>query len=225
MITDKDSADEWILDSGCMFHMTPNRHFFTEISEFEGGKVIMGNNQHCTVRGIGTVKLKLPDGLFKVLKSVRFVPDLKRSLISLGTLDGAGFTYISEKGVLKVSKGNDLKLTGKLKDGLYVLQGKTVTGESHVADDQALKDTLLWHKRLTHIGEKGLDCLFKQGLIGKKKPVDMAFCEHCVLGKSSRASFKTSRHLTKGKLDYIHSDLWGPARIKTHGGARYSLHS
>lgn len=28
---------------------------------------------------------------------------------------------------------------------------------------------------------------------------------------------------SQGKLDYIHSDLWGPASVQTHGGARYFL--
>lgn len=44
MITEKGCTEEWILDSGCTFHMTHCRDYFTEISEFEGGQVIMGNN-------------------------------------------------------------------------------------------------------------------------------------------------------------------------------------
>ena len=30
-------------------------------------------------------------------------------------------------------------------------------------------------------------------------------------------------HKTKSTLDYAHSDLWGPSRVKTHGGNRYFL--
>lgn len=223
MITDKDNTDEWILDSGCTFHMTPYRHYFTEISEFEGGRVIMGNNQHCSVRGIGTIKLRLADGSLKILKSVRFVPELKRNLISLGTLDRAGFTYKSENGQLKVSKDKALKLVGVLKDGLYVLQGKTELGEVNAIIDPASKEMSLWHRRLAHIGEKGLECLKRQGLLGNKRLGKLVFCEHCALGKQSRASFKPATHNTKERLDYIHSDLWGPARVGTHGGARYFL--
>lgn len=188
MITEASCTEEWILDSGCTFHMTPCRSYFSDISEFEGGKVIMGNNQKCTVKGIGTVSLKLTDGSCKVLHSVRYVPDLKRNLISLGTLDRAGYRYTSENGTLKVMKDDVLKLSGKLQNGLYVLQGRTIVGESHVSD-LASKETTLWHKRLAHIDGKGLEYLYKQGLIGNKRPVDLAFYEHCVLGKSTRASF------------------------------------
>lgn len=31
------------------------------------------------------------------------------------------------------------------------------------------------------------------------------------------------KHCTKGIMDYIHSDFWGPARVPTHGGSRYFL--
>ena len=37
-------------------------------------------------------------------------------------------------------------------------------------------------------------------------------------------SFSTCVHNTKGTLDYIHSDLWGPSRVPSKGnGSRYML--
>ena len=44
-----------------------------------------------------------------------------------------------------------------------------------------------------------------------------------VLGKSSRTSFKTTMHNTKGTLDYIHCDMWGPSQIAFLGVAKYFL--
>jgi hypothetical protein len=35
--------------------------------------------------------------------------------------------------------------------------------------------------------------------------------------------FNTSVHTTKGTLDYVHADLWGPSRKPSLGGARYML--
>ena len=35
--------------------------------------------------------------------------------------------------------------------------------------------------------------------------------------------FNTSVHTTEGILDYVHSDLWGPSRKASLGGARYML--
>jgi transposase InsO family protein len=48
-------------------------------------------------------------------------------------------------------------------------------------------------------------------------------CEHCVFGKHKRVKFNTSPHSNKGILDYVHSDLWGPSRKPSLGGARYML--
>ena len=35
--------------------------------------------------------------------------------------------------------------------------------------------------------------------------------------------FNTSVHITKGTLDYVHADLWGPSRKPSFGGACYIL--
>ncbi|KAG9458369.1 hypothetical protein H6P81_002877 [Aristolochia fimbriata] len=41
----------------------------------------------------------------------------------------------------------------------------------------------------------------------------MDFCEHCIFGKQKRVAFSTGIHRTKDTLNYIHSDLWGPAQV------------
>nr|GEV54353.1 retrotransposon protein, putative, Ty1-copia subclass [Tanacetum cinerariifolium] len=66
------------------------------------------------------------------------------------------------------------------------------------------KDSLaqVWHKRLGHISEAGLQVLEKQGLFDKKS-----------LG----------RHTTQRVIDYVHSNLWGPSQVESLGGKRYFL--
>ena len=49
--------------------------------------VRVGNSQHYVVFGIGSVELNLLGGSTLVLHDVRHVPDLSRSLISMGQLD------------------------------------------------------------------------------------------------------------------------------------------
>ncbi|KAH9669963.1 hypothetical protein KPL70_022004 [Citrus sinensis] len=87
---------EWILDSGCSFHMCPNKSFFKTFESVNGGKVLLGNNLACKVAGIGTISLKLHDGVTRDLHQVRYVPDLKRNLISLGMVDQSGCTIKAE---------------------------------------------------------------------------------------------------------------------------------
>lgn len=35
MVSDLDIKDEWIMDLGCTFHMSPNKQFLVELEEFE----------------------------------------------------------------------------------------------------------------------------------------------------------------------------------------------
>ena len=58
-VTCDDPKDEWILDSGCTFHMTPRRDWFVEYKEINGRKVLMGNNVACNIVGIGSVRIKM----------------------------------------------------------------------------------------------------------------------------------------------------------------------
>ena len=47
------------------------------------------------------------------------------------------------------------------------------------------------------------------------------FCEGCVLGKQTKVSFGIAEHKSKDVLEYVHTDVWGPAPCLSYGGARY----
>ena len=46
----------------------------------------MGDNHPCNIEGMGTVRIKMEDGMVRELKEVRYIPQLKRNLISVGAL-------------------------------------------------------------------------------------------------------------------------------------------
>ncbi|KAG8474805.1 hypothetical protein CXB51_031510 [Gossypium anomalum] len=225
-VNDSKVSEEWILDSGCTFHMSPNRDWFTAYETVSEGVVLMGNNASCKIAGVGTIKVKMFDGVVRTLSDVRYVPELKRNLISLSTLDSKGYRYTAESGVLKISKGSLVVMKGQRKTAkLYVLQGSTVTGDAAVASSSLLDDdiTKLWHMRLGHMSENGMVELSKRGLLDGQGICKLNFCEHCVFGKQKRVRFTRGIHNTKGTLEYIHSDLWGPSRVPSRGGANYML--
>ncbi|KAG8474295.1 hypothetical protein CXB51_034132 [Gossypium anomalum] len=115
-------SKEWILDSGCTFHMSPNRDWFTTYKTVCEVVVLIGNNASCKIVGVGTIKVKTFDGVVRTLSEVRHVPELKRNLISLSTLDLKGFAssslsddditklwhmrlgYMSENGMVELRK-------------------------------------------------------------------------------------------------------------------------
>ena len=75
--------------------------------------------------------------------------------------------------------------------------------------------------RLGHVGNKELQGLIKQGVLKGAKSGKIVFCEHCVLGKQTKVQFGTAIHQTEGILDYVHSDVWGPAKNESLGGKRW----
>lgn len=62
------------------------------------------------------------DGQIRVLTKVRYVPELRRSLLSLGLFDKGGYVCKRENGTMKIIKGAMIKLKGKLINGLYNTQ-------------------------------------------------------------------------------------------------------
>ncbi|KAH0658596.1 hypothetical protein KY289_027344 [Solanum tuberosum] len=116
-------------------------------------------------------------------------------------------------------------LMQKLHSGLCYLQATEVEGEAIVASRKSdLNQSQLWHLRLRHMSDNGLSLLNKRNLLDDYINRALNFCEHCVFGKQIRVKFsKKALHKTNDKLDYIHSDLWGPNIIPSKSGARYFM--
>lgn len=95
--------DEWVMDTGCSYHM--RREWFEDLREDVGGSVRMGNKTTSKVRGIGNVRIRNEDGSTFLLTQVRFIPDMDRHLLSMGTLEKIGCGFESKNGLLKVTDG------------------------------------------------------------------------------------------------------------------------
>ena len=104
--------ESWILDSACSYHMTPNKDWFDTYKPYNVGMVQMGNDATCPIIGIGIVKIKMFDGVVRFLSNVRHVLDLRKNLISLGVLDDLGYSYSSNGGIMKITKGTLMVIKG-----------------------------------------------------------------------------------------------------------------
>lgn len=116
----KDS--EWILDSGCTYHMTHNEHWLSDYQDFNEGKVTMGNNHSCSIAGIGSVSIKMADGLVRFLENVRWVTELSRNLIFISILDDLDYTNKREQSSMYIAK-DAIVLKGINICGFYYLIG------------------------------------------------------------------------------------------------------
>nr|AAT44257.1 putative polyprotein [Oryza sativa Japonica Group] len=206
------TSDQWILDTACTYHMCLNRDWFATYEAVQGGTVLMGDDTPCEVAGVETVQIKMFDGCIRTLSDVRHIPNLKRSLISLCTLDRKVYKYSGGDGILKVTKGSLVVMKADIKSAnLYHVRGTTILGNIAAVSDSLYNSdaTNLWHMRLGHMSEIGLAELSKRGLLDGQSIGKLKFCEHCIFGKHKRVKFNTSTHTTESILDYVHSDLWG----------------
>jgi len=87
----------------------------------------MGNDRLCNMEGIGTVQIKMFDGMIRELKKMRYVSQLKRNLILVGALKTLGLEVSIKDGVLKITKGSMVVLKGVRQNNVYYLKDSTVT--------------------------------------------------------------------------------------------------
>ena len=121
-----------------------------------------------------------------MLKDVKHVPDLRRNLISTGQLGVEGCTTTFTEKVWKVTKGSLVIAKGD-KVGTLYLCNANVDFSIDLASIGV--DAAMWHHRLGHMTEKGMEILHSKNLLPDLKQVDLDFCEHCVYGKHKRVTF------------------------------------
>lgn len=177
--------------------MCHSKDLFKTFESLDGGKVLLGNNLACKVVGLGTVSVKIFDGVSKDLEQVRYVPDLKRNLISLGMLDQLGCSIKAEHGQIQIMNKGTVIIKGIRMNGLYVLVGALSKPgvNASVSNDK----TKLWQMRLAHISERGLRKLEKQRLFCHDHITQLDFCEDVYLERPQdrsfiQASMKPNKH-------------------------------
>ena len=156
------------------------------------------------VVGMGDIRILLPNGSVWLLEKVRHIPDLRRTLISVGQLDDEGHVILFVGGTWKVTKGVRVLAREKKTGTLYM----TSSSRDTIAVTDASTYTSLWHRRLSHMSEKGMKMLLSKGKLLELKSIDFDMCESCILGKQKKVSFlKTSRTPKAEKLELVHTDL------------------
>eukprot|EP00253_Pinus_taeda_P031125 PITA_31125 len=157
--------EAWLIDSGASFHFTLHREWFCEYEKYDGGYVFFGDERKSRIVGRRKVKLKLQGGRVRTLPGVLHIPTLSRNMISVSKLDDLGVKIVFEKDTCKMVWGLLVLMWGVRIGTLYKLKGSTVVDGyiSSVVPESGAENlvvsgekTMLWHRRLGHIGEKGL---------------------------------------------------------------------
>jgi hypothetical protein len=82
-----------------------------------------------------------------------------------------------------------------------------------------------WHRHFGHLNFKDLEVMMKENLVTGAKLKDAVStnnpCKICISGKFATAPFPRRPNRSSNLLDIVHTDVCGPMRIESKGGARY----
>ncbi|KAK2978819.1 hypothetical protein RJ640_002436 [Escallonia rubra] len=132
-------------DSGASVHCTPHRDYFSDYVHGDYGHVTVGNGYRCSIVGNGKVEIKLSNGGILVLKDVRHIPKLQKTLISISGLDCEGYFVAFGEKQWKVIKWSIVVARGERVGTIDTLLG-TYNHSISLASTENQR-TILWHHR------------------------------------------------------------------------------
>jgi hypothetical protein len=118
-------SESWVVDLGASFHATLHRKHFLDYVQGDFGQVHLGDDAPFKIVGMGMVKIKKRNGNQWLLKEVRHVPDLRKSIISTGQLASEGCISRFTDKTWKVMKGSLVTAKGEKVGTLYLCTGTT----------------------------------------------------------------------------------------------------
>ncbi|KAJ9561930.1 hypothetical protein OSB04_007090 [Centaurea solstitialis] len=219
------ASHKWYLDYGCSKHMTGRKQLLTNYREEYGGSVKFGNNELSPVVGHGDIVCK-----DITINNVAHVEGLNHNLFSIGKFCDKDLEVNFNKCrcAVRTEWGREL-LVGTRKTNLYTIKLRHMLAKKSqcLITKKSSHQSLLWHRRLSHLNYRYLDRLVKERLVSgipmiKFEPDQM--CPGCAQGKMKRASHPPKPEQgSKSPLSLIHMDLCGPMKTVSLAGRKYVL--
>ena len=217
--------NDWVFDTGSTSHMCCVKEEFIKFQSHKE-KIELAANLIIYSVGIGKVRLETTRGELVILEDVLFVPQLKFNFISVGTLVTKNCVAIFKGENMHIEdKSRNVIISGERLGQLYACHGKK---KSSICSFISMSSNFkLWHQRFGHLNGHQLTELARnqmvRGLDDIKIPKDFK-CETCLKGKICVTSFpKSEAYRSNEILGLVHSDICGPMRIASCGGAIYFL--
>jgi len=156
----------WFLDSGASFHMTGNKSLFSTLEEKDLQILIaMGNDEKYSVPGVDTVVFQREHGARITLTDVKYVPGLKRNLVSIVMLEDRGYDVVFSKGsvflrhiitrqVKKIDSRAKNLYALEVQDACTALRSKEIDGDLVVERESTLPLNMQCQKKSQKIVEE-----------------------------------------------------------------------
>ncbi|KAL0276778.1 UNVERIFIED_CONTAM: hypothetical protein PYX00_004278 [Menopon gallinae] len=212
------SKEQWCLDSGATRHICNNKRKFTSL-DGKKSDIYTISNECVRARGTGEVTLRM-NGRNVTLKDTLYMPSSRSNLLSVPRVTKRGYTVVfkSDRAEIIRKDGSTLA-TAKREGGLYVIEEPERMFYTRDRDN-----TKRWHQRYGHLNLSDLKKLESQRMVEGMKLMgknDTLNCEICARGKIHQLPFKKSTSRSENALDLVHSDICGPMKVRSAGGARF----
>ncbi|GBE85505.1 hypothetical protein SCP_0800220 [Sparassis crispa] len=227
-----------VYDSGATRHMSPYRDAFVTFKAISLKPITAADGRKFHATGEGTMRIEIPNGdqsMTVMLKDVLDAPEIAFALISIARADAAGYSTTFENGECRLYSRRHSRTIGRIPstNGLYKVEHPKSREVASVAEESKDECALVslsvmdFHRRMGHIAPAIAERLVREGRVKGIQLTDKASsdknCESCIQAKITRQPVPKEREGGRAKElgDWIHSDVWGPARTETLGGKRY----
>lgn len=222
---------KWCLDSGATSHICKELKHFGE-TQSGCGKLNLANQDSTEIKAKGNASFfnnYLGSEVKVNLKDTLYVPDLRTNLISVAKITENGYDVLFTNNHAKViDKKGKTKLIAKKGRGLYYFNESANYVSDSLEYGNAINNNKLleWHRKLGHLNFADLKKIQRditmKGLNFSCTNTNIN-CEICLQGKMTRTPFQISSDRSTDLLEIIHSDVCGPMRTESLGGAKYCV--
>uniref|UniRef100_A0A6N2KS64 Integrase catalytic domain-containing protein n=1 Tax=Salix viminalis TaxID=40686 RepID=A0A6N2KS64_SALVM len=201
---------QWLVDTAASNHVTDDLHNLSLTSPYEGSDaIVIGDGTGLNISHTGNTTLSTPSTTF-TLSNVLCVPSIKKNLISVSQFCKTNHTSIEFFPAFFLVKD--------LRTGVPLARGQNkhdiYEWPSTLPPSNFLHALKTWSSFLTYPSSPSyLSVSLLHGHLYN--------CDSCLCNKSQQLPFYVSTLKSRGPLDLIYTDVWGPAPISSSKGFRF----
>jgi histone deacetylase 1/2 len=207
----------WYADSGATDHLTSELDKLS-LKERYGGKdkvhTADGSGMHIYYSTIQNSSRPLH------LRDVLHVPSVTRNLLSIPRFtrdNNVFFEFHPWYFFVKDRDTRKILLRGGVRGGLYRVDESSVKQVFSGLKVSREK----WHARLGHPATPIVQHILHRNKLPLVASQNNVICDACQQGKSHQLPFSDSNRVISKPLEFIYSDVWGPAQTSTSGHSYY----
>ena len=128
----------------------------------------VGNESTIYAQAFSIYTLHLPSGFTIELDNCYYIPAICKNIMFGSCLIRDGFSFKYENNGCSTYLKNMFYGFGPIKNGLFYLDLDCSNDVLNISSKQLKKDentTYMWHCRLGHVGKKGMQKLYKAGIL------------------------------------------------------------